>query len=449
METSKLSVLILAAGVGARMNSRRPKVMHELAGLPMIRYVLDTAEKLSPEQIVVVIGPDMPEVASVVAPHMTVIQEERLGTGHAVMAACNDISGAEGDVIILFGDTPRIQLNTLQTMLMKRRNGSTPAVVVLGMNPDDPGQYGRLITDHGGGLRAIIEYQDADPDEREIGLVNSGVIAVDRLLLKEFLSDLTNENSKGEYYLTGIIAAARARGHGASYVEGSPDELVGVNSRSELARVENQVQMELRERSMANGVTLTVPETVHFSADTILGSDVIIEPYVVFGPGVRVENNVTIRSFSHLEGSHILDGAIVGPFARLRAGSNIGEGARIGNFVEIKNATLGEGVKANHLTYLGDAHVGAHSNIGAGTITCNYDGFEKWPTEVGAGAFIGSNTSLVAPVKIGKDAVTGAGSVISSDVPEDALGVTRSEQKTIHHWAARKRNRKSNSDLKE
>jgi len=443
METRKPAVLILAAGIGTRMRSARPKVMHEIAGRSMIDHVLAAARALAPERIVVVIGPDMPELAAAVAPVETVVQGERLGTGHAVMAASEALAGADGDVLVLFGDTPRLRPETLAAMLAARRHDPAPAVVVLGMRPEDPGEYGRLVTDSAGELRAIVEYRDANPDQRAIGLVNSGVVAVESALLPDLLSDLTNDNTKGEYYLTDIVAAARRRGRGAGYVEAPADELVGINSRTELAAVEAQVQVELRARAMASGATLVAPETVFLSADTEFGRDVVVEPNVVFGPGVHVANEARIRAFSHIEGARIAAGAVIGPFARLRPGANIGERAHVGNFVEIKNATLGEGAKANHLTYLGDATIGAGANIGAGTITCNYDGFAKWRTEIGAGAFIGTNTALVAPVKVGDGAVTGAGSVIAADVPADALGLTRPSRKTVADWAARNRARKT------
>jgi len=442
METRKPAVLILAAGMGTRMCSARPKVMHEIAGRSMIDHVLAAARALAPERIVVVIGPDMPELAAAVAPVETVVQGERLGTGHAVMAAREALAGADGDVLVLFGDTPRLRPETLAAMLAARRHDPAPAVVVLGMRPEDPGEYGRLVTDSAGELHAIVEYRDANPDQRAIGLVNSGVVAVESALLPDLLRDLTNDNAKGEYYLTDIVAAARRRGRGAGYVEAPADELVGINSRAELAAVEAQVQVELRARAMAGGTTLIAPETVFLSADTELGRDVVVEPNVVFGLGVHVANEARIRAFSHIEDARIAAGAVIGPFARLRPGAKIGERAHVGNFVEIKNATLGEGAKANHLSYLGDATIGAGANIGAGTITCNYDGFAKWRTEIGTGAFIGTNTALVAPVKVGDGAVTGAGSVIATDVPADALGLTRPSRKTVADWAARNRARK-------
>ena len=448
METRKPAVLVLAAGIGTRMRSRRPKVMHEIAGRSMIEHVLAAARALSPERIVVVIGPDMPDLAAAVAPLPTVVQDERRGTGHAVMAAMDALAGADGDVLVVYGDTPRLRPETLEAMLAARRGDPPPAVVVLGMRPDDPGQYGRLITDPAGGLRAIVEYRDADPDERAIDLVNSGVVAVDGAVLPDLLNDLTNDNAKGEYYLTDIVAAARRRGRGAGYVEAPADELVGINSRAELAAVEAQLQAELRTRAMAGGATLIAPDTVFLAADTELGRDVVVEPHVVFGPGVSVADDVTIRAFSHIEGARIAAGAVIGPFARLRPGADIGERAHIGNFVEVKNASLGEGAKANHLSYLGDATIGAGANIGAGTITCNYDGFAKWRTEIGAGAFIGTNTALVAPVKVGDGAVIGAGSVIAEDVPVDALGLTRPARKTVAGWAARNRARKTAASRK-
>ena len=441
MEKRKPAVLVLAAGMGTRMRSTRPKVMHEIAGRPMIAYVIDSVQALSPERIVVVVGPDMPDLMAEVAPLPTVVQTERLGTGHAVMTAIDALAGLSGDILVVFGDTPRLRPETLQAMLAARQTDSAPAVVVLGMRPDDPAEYGRLITD-AEGLKAIVEYRDATPEQRAIGLCNSGVIAVDASVLADLLGDLSNDNAKREYYLTDIVGEARWRGHGAGYVEASAAELAGINSRADLAAIEADVQAELRRAALAAGATMIAPETVYLSADTMLGSDVVIEPHVVFGKGVHIADGVTIRAFSHIEGATIAAGATIGPFARLRPGADLGEGVHVGNFVEIKNTTLAAGAKANHLSYLGDASIGARANIGAGTITCNYDGFTKARTEIGDGAFIGTNTALVAPVSVGDGAVTGAGSVITKSVPADALGLSRPPQEAIEGWAARNRARK-------
>ncbi len=441
MEKRKPAVLVLAAGMGTRMRSTRPKVMHEIAGRPMIAYVIDSVQALSPERIVVVVGPDMPDLMAEVAPLPTVVQTERLGTGHAVMTAIDALAGLSGDILVVFGDTPRLRPETLQAMLAARQTDSAPAVVVLGMRPDDPAEYGRLITD-AEGLKAIVEYRDATPEQRAIGLCNSGVIAIDASVLADLLGDLSNDNAKREYYLTDIVGEARRRGHGAGYVEASAAELAGINSRADLAAIEADVQAELRRAALAAGATMIAPETVYLSADTMLGSDVVIEPHVVFGKGVHIADGVTIRAFSHIEGATIAAGATIGPFARLRPGADLGEGVHVGNFVEIKNTTLAAGAKANHLSYLGDASIGASANIGAGTITCNYDGFTKARTEIGDGAFIGTNTALVAPVSVGGGAVTGAGSVITKDVPADALGLSRPPQEAIEGWAARNRARK-------
>ena len=441
MEKRKPAVLVLAAGMGTRMCSTRPKVMHEIAGRPMIAYVIDSVQALSPERIVVVVGPDMPDLMAEVAPLPTVVQTERLGTGHAVMTAIDALAGLSGDILVVFGDTPRLRPETLQAMLAARQTDSAPAVVVLGMRPDDPAEYGRLITD-AEGLKAIVEYRDATPEQRAIGLCNSGVIAVDASVLADLLGDLSNDNAKREYYLTDIVGEARRLGHGAGYVEASAAELAGINSRADLAAIEADVQAELRRAALAAGATMIAPETVYLSADTMLGSDVVIEPHVVFGKGVHIADGVTIRAFSHIEGATIAAGATIGPFARLRPGADLGEGVHVGNFVEIKNTTLAAGAKANHLSYLGDASIGASANIGAGTITCNYDGFTKARTEIGDGAFIGTNTALVAPVSVGDGAVTGAGSVITKDVPADALGLSRPPQEAIEGWAARNRARK-------
>ena len=436
-----LAIVVLAAGKGTRMRSDLPKVMHQLAGRPMITHLLDTAAELSPERVVVVVGPDMDMVADTVAPHRTCVQAERNGTGGAVKAARDALDGFDGTVLVLYGDTPLVTADTMRRAAAACSEGA--AVSVLGFRPSHFHQYGRLITNEDGGLEAIIEAKDASPEALEVNLCNSGVMAFDGRHLMGLLDRLDTNNAKNEYYLTETVTLARADGHMAAVVEGEEDELLGVNSRADLAIAEAVVQDTLRARAMAGGATLVDPGTVWFHHDTQLGRDVVVQPNVVFGPGVRVADGVNIRAFSHLEGADVEDGAVVGPYARLRPGAKIGAGARVGNFVEIKNADLGEGAKANHLSYVGDAHVGAGANIGAGTITCNYDGFGKYETNIGAGAFIGSNSALVAPVTVGDGAIVAAGSTISGDVEADALSIERAEQVTKSGWAARFRKLKS------
>ncbi|SDH47824.1 bifunctional UDP-N-acetylglucosamine diphosphorylase/glucosamine-1-phosphate N-acetyltransferase GlmU [Roseospirillum parvum] len=435
---SPTAAIVLAAGLGTRMKSRRPKVMHAVGHRPLVGHVLAALAALPagqrPDPAVVVIGPDMDELARTVAPHPTVIQAERLGTGHAARQALPALPESPGDVFILFGDTPLIRPQTLSAMLEARRAG--PAVVVLGFRPQEPGAYGRLITGSHG-LERIVEARDASPEELAVPLCNSGVMCLDGARLAGWLEGLGNDNAKGEYYLTDIVALARAEGLPCAVVEGDEEELLGVNDRADLALAESAFQARARNLALAGGVTLTDPMSVHFSADTRLGQDVTVGPFTVFGPGVTVEAGVTIKGFCHLEGCTVEAGATVGPYARLRPGAEIGPGAHIGNFVEVKKASVEAGAKVNHLTYIGDARVGAGANVGAGTITCNYDGFAKHHTDIGAGAFIGSNSALVAPVKIGDGAMVGAGSTITEDVPADALGLARGRQQVRPGWASR------------
>jgi bifunctional UDP-N-acetylglucosamine pyrophosphorylase/glucosamine-1-phosphate N-acetyltransferase len=446
MTMSNTAAIILAAGMGTRMESALPKVMHPVAGRPMVLHVLETAAALSPEKTMVVAGPEMDELVTLMATHDltpdVAVQTERLGTGHAVMAARDVLGDFNGTVMVLYGDTPLIEAETL-VALRDARTEAGADVAVLGFRPLDPGAYGRLITDEAGELIEIVEARDATEDQLLVDLCNSGVMAINGAKLGGLLDGLTNDNAKGEYYLTDIIALARANGGRCVVVEGDEEEFLGVNSRAELADAEDLMQNRLRRAALAGGATLIDPATVYFFWDTTLGRDVTVGPNVVFGPGVTIADNVQIKAFSHLEGASVAAGAIIGPFARLRPGAAIGEDAHIGNFVEIKNATIAAGAKANHLSYIGDATVGAKANIGAGTITCNYDGYTKSLTEIGAGAFIGSNTALVAPVKVGDGAVTGAGSVITKDVEADALAVTRSEQKAAAGWATKQRDRKA------
>ncbi len=443
MTKEKTAAIVLAAGLGTRMESRLPKVLHPLAGRPMIGHLMETLAGMDLERILVVIGEDMEGVAEAVAPHPTVVQKERLGTGHAVRTACEALDGFGGGLLVLYADAPLISRQTLMRTLEARRARPGPAVVVLGFRPRDPGPYGRLILGADGSLEAIVEAGDATPGQGAIGLCNAGVMAIDGAPLPGLLERLGRDNAKAEYYLTDIVAIARGDGLACAMVEGDEAELTGVNSRADLARAEAVVQERLRSAAMAGGASLTDPETVYFSHDTRLGRDVTVGPYVVFGPGVAVGDNVEIRAFCHIEGARIAAGARIGPFARLRPGADIAAEAHIGNFVEIKNASVETGAKINHLAYVGDSRVGADANVGAGTITCNYDGFAKHHTDIGAGAFIGSNTALVAPVKVGDGAIVGAGSVITGDVAADSLAVTRAGQEELKGWAKRFRGRKS------
>jgi bifunctional UDP-N-acetylglucosamine pyrophosphorylase/glucosamine-1-phosphate N-acetyltransferase len=425
------------------MKSDQPKALHKVAGRSMVAHVVSAASMLAPEKIVVVIGPGMESVAAEVAPHAAVVQEKQCGTGDAVMAARGLLEGFKGDVLVAYGDTPLVTAKTLGAMVQARRDGSDPAVVVLGTRLAEPGAYGRLILGAGGGLDAIVEYLDASEEQRAVTLCNAGLMAFDGAKLFSLLDNIGNDNAKGEFYLTDAVGVARAAGYTCGVVEADAGEVVGVNSRAELAEVERLMQNRLRSAAMAEGATLTDPETVYFSHDTRLGRDVVVGQNVVFGPGVEVADRVEIKSFCHLEEVTVASGAVIGPFARLRPGAEIGPNAHIGNFVEIKNARILDGAKVNHLTYIGDATVGSKANIGAGTITCNYDGFFKSHTEIGAGAFIGSNSSLVAPVTIGDGAIVGAGSVVTRDVPAASLAVARGKQSIYEGWASSFRTRRA------
>lgn len=419
------------------MKSDLPKVLHPVANRPMVSHILSELDAISPDRVVVVVAPGMDAVLEAVAPADTAIQTEALGTGHAVLAAREAIEGFDGDVLILFGDTPLLTAETMQKMLSARRAADNPALVVLGFRPDDPAEYGRLVTESGGGLKAIVEFSDATDQQRQLALCNAGIMAIGGEYLFPLLDAVENDNANGEYYLTDIIQIAHERGLNCAVIEAAdPAEVVGVNSRAQLAEAEAQMQERLRNAAMANGVTMTDPGTVWFSADTKIGRDVSIAPNVFFGPGVKIADNVEIRSFCHIEEADVASGAIIGPFARLRPGTRIENDVSIGNFVEVKAALVEEGAKVNHLTYIGDARIGAYANIGAGTITCNYDGFFKYKTDIGPGAFIGSNSALVAPLKIGEGAIVGAGSVVTGNVGADALSVARARQKNVDGRAA-------------
>ncbi|WP_413206983.1 bifunctional UDP-N-acetylglucosamine diphosphorylase/glucosamine-1-phosphate N-acetyltransferase GlmU [Rhodospirillum sp. A1_3_36] len=436
---TKTAAVVLAAGMGTRMKSRLPKVLHPVAGRPMVAHVTGTLETLAGglERLVVVIGPDMDAVAQAVAPYPTAVQEDRLGTGHAVLQARDALDGSDADtVLVVYGDTPLITRETLARMVAARQGAGNPAVVVLGFRPADPTGYGRLVTS-ADGLEAIVEQKDATEVQRAITLCNSGVMAIDAQMLVPLLERVGNDNAKGEYYLTDIVGLARSDGRSCVVVEGAEQEMLGVNSRLELAQAERVCQDLLRRKAMENGATLVAPETVFFSADTVLGRDVQIEPFVTFGPGVTVADGVTIKSFCHLEGATLGSGVTLGPHARLRPGTDVQEGARVGTFVEVKNSRVEAGAQVNHLAFIGDARVGAKANIGAGTITCNFDGFEKHHTDIGAGAFVGSNTALVAPITVGDRAFVGAGSTLTRDVPADALALTRADLTQREGWATR------------
>lgn len=446
MTSAKLAIVVLAAGQGTRMKSSRPKVLHEIAGKTMLDHVLDGVATLLPERVVAVIGPDMEETAAAVqargAAYRTAIQERRGGTGHALASAKDALEGyhgadGSGDILVIFGDTPLLLPETLQAMALARQGDGAPDLLGLAFQPAEPGHYGRVVLDDGGQVLRIVEYADADEQERAIAICNAGILLGDGPILFSLVERLGTDNAKGEYYLTDVFALAHAEGHGSRMAEASPEEVMGVNSRAELAVAEAVIQIRLRAAAMAGGATLIDPTTVWFSSDTRLGRDVTIQPNVYFGPGVTLGDGVEIRAFSHIEGAEIEAGAMIGPFARLRPGTRVGAGARIGNFVEVKNAVFGAGAKANHLSYLGDAVIGPAANIGAGAITCNYDGVNKHRTEIGRGAFIGSNTALVAPVKVGDGAIVGAGSTITRDVENESVAVARSKQTALPGAARR------------
>lgn len=440
-------VVILAAGKGTRMRSSLPKVMHPVAGLPMVAHVVRAAVALRAGHIVTVVAPDMETVRSEVLRHAPEAafceQATQEGTGHAVLQTEPLLREAPGVTLIVFGDGPLLRPETMRALADRVMETDNTALAVLGMDLADPSEYGRLICDTSEGLERIVEYRDATQEERKVTLCNSGVMAVKNEHLFALLKAVGNENARGEYYLTDIVRLARERSlRCAVSIASDPDELKGVNSRAQLAEAEAALQRRLRERAMVAGVTLVAPETVFLSVDTDLGQDTVVQPFVTFGSGVRVGCGVEIRAFSHLEGADVADGAVIGPYARLRPGARIGKQARIGNFVEVKQAAFAEGAKANHLSYIGDADVGAGANIGAGTITCNYDGFHKHHTTIGPEALIGSNAALVAPVTIGRAAIVGAGSVVTGDVPDEALAIARADQKTIPAKARQIRERK-------
>ena len=432
--------IVLAAGEGTRMRSALPKVLHAIAGRSLLAHVLDAVREAGGTSVAVVVGPGAAAVEAetrrVLPDAETFIQAERRGTAHAVLAAKSAIARKPDDVLVIFADTPLIRSQTLMRMRAALADGA--AIVVLGFRPADPTGYGRLVTE-GGQLAAIREELDASPAERAITLCNGGLMAFAGASALTILEQIGNANRKSEYYLTDAIAIARSMGLKAVVIETEEDEVRGINTKSQLAETEAALQQRLRNAAMDAGVTLVAPETVFLSADTKFGRDVVVEPFVVFASGVTVDDNAVIRSFSHLDRAHVGKRAIVGPHARLRPGARLGEDVRVGNFVEIKESVLEAGAKANHLSYIGDTTVGAGANVGAGTITCNYDGSNKHRTEIGKKAFIGSNSSLVAPLKIGEGAYIGSGSVITSDVPADALALARGRQVVKEGWAPRLR----------
>ncbi|SLN58156.1 bifunctional UDP-N-acetylglucosamine diphosphorylase/glucosamine-1-phosphate N-acetyltransferase GlmU [Pseudooctadecabacter jejudonensis] len=434
-----VALIILAAGKGTRMQSDLPKVLHEVAGAPMLVHAMKAGAAVDPARTIVVAGHGAEAVAKAAqgwdADAEVVLQTEQLGTGHAVAQAREALAGFEGDALVLYGDTPFIRPETLEAMVAARASHD---VVVLGFEVADvTARYGRLIEDADGALTEIVEFKDATDAQRAIPLCNSGVIAADAALLMDLVAQVGNENASGEYYLTDIVALARAAGKSAGVVRCNEAETLGVNSKVELARADALFQAAKRAEMVADGVTLQMSDSVYFAHDTHIGPDTVVEPHVVFGPGVTVENGARIRAFSHLEGCHVSRGAVVGPYARLRPGAELAEDTKIGNFVEVKNAVIDEGAKVNHLSYIGDAHVGARTNIGAGTITCNYDGVFKHRTTIGQDVFIGSNTMLVAPVTLGDESMTATGTVVTRDVPEGDMAVARARQDNKPGFARR------------
>lgn len=443
VKTPEFAVVILAAGQGTRMRSDTHKVLHPIASRPLLLHLLDNVDGLGASRRIVVAGKGRDQVEKALKGRDVTVahQAEQKGTGHAVLQAKAALAGYSGPVLILYGDTPFVEGETLKRMIDRLDGEGGPGVVVLASCPEDPAAYGRIILGEGDRIAKMVEYRDANEDERAVRLCNSGMMAVRSSDLFRWLGEVGNDNAAGEYYLPDIVNIAASEGREAVVIEGDPYETAGVNSRAELAHLELEWQRRRREQVLQEGATLIDPESVWFAFDTRLGRDVTVEPHVVFGPGVEVGDGATIHAFSHIEGAVIGARAAIGPFARIRPGTSLAERTKVGNFVELKKATVAAGAKVNHLSYVGDAQVGEAANIGAGTITCNYDGFGKYRTVIGAGAFIGSNTALVAPVTIGDGAIVGAGSVITSDVEPDSLALERSEQKGISGWARRFRER--------
>jgi bifunctional UDP-N-acetylglucosamine pyrophosphorylase/glucosamine-1-phosphate N-acetyltransferase len=434
------AAIILAAGQGTRMKSRTPKVLHKVAGLSMLGHVIAGLKAAGVSRIVVVIAPGADAVRDYAHAQgcQSAVQDKQLGTGHAAAAAGEALKDFDGELVIAYGDMPLMTASTFETSFQARGEG----LAIVAFRAADPGAYGRVIVNGDGTLDRIVEFKDANDAERKTDLCNAGVLAADAKKFFAWAENLDNKNAQSEFYLTDVPALAKRDGAQCAVATVSEDDALGVNSRAELAEAERRMQDRLRAKALAAGVGMIAPETVFLSHDTVLEADVAIEPFVVFGPKVRVASGAQIKSHCHLEEAEVASGAVIGPFARLRPGAAIGEGAHIGNFVEVKNSRIGAGTKANHLAYLGDATVGAKANIGAGTITCNYNGYDKSRTEIGDGAFIGSDTALVAPVKVGAGAITGAGSVITKDVAADALAVARGSQVEKSGWAKAFRDKK-------
>jgi len=433
-----LAIVTLAAGKGTRMKSDLHKVLHPIAGRPMIEHLLASADELKPARSVVVAGHGREQLEAQLGSRATIaVQDPQLGTGHAVQQAEAALAGFEGDVLILYGDVPFVTAATMQRMLDRLHEKDRPLCVVLGFRPVDPGAYGRIVSEDMRTIAKMVEFKDSSKTERQIDLCNSGLMAVRAEDLFPLLAQVTNDNAAGEYYLPDIVMLGLKSGRVSAVIETAADEVAGINGRAELAEAEARWQTVRRRQAMADGASLVAPETVWFAWDTKLGRDVLIEPNVVFGPGVTVADKVKIRANCHIEGTVIGTGCEVGPFARLRPGTVLGEQAKIGNFVEVKKSVMGAGAKASHLSYIGDAEVGAGANIGAGTITCNYDGYFKYKTVIGERAFIGSNSALIAPVKIGADAIVAAGSAVTRDVAAGELRLVRGEQLVKPGWADR------------
>jgi len=441
MTKTPLACIILAAGQGKRMKSSLPKVLHPIAGQPMIKWLLQAVSGLDPQKIVVVTAPDAIAVAQAVHPHQTMVQQKPLGTADAVKAAMPMLKDFEGTVLVLYGDGPLYRDGTLRNLVDAMQADSSADLGFLAMRLSDPTGYGRMICDQKGYLQKIVEEKDATADERRIDLCWSGVMCGRKAAMEDYLAKVDNNNAAGEYYLTTLPALALAAGRNTIVAKSPIEETLGANSRAELAVLERKVQDRLRHQAMENGATLTDPASVFFSWDTKTGRDVVIGPHVVFGPGVVIGDSVTIKSFCHIEGTRIESGSVVGPFARLRPGTHLHHDVRIGNFVEVKNAVLHDGVKANHLSYIGDADIGAGTNFSCGAITANYDGYEKHKTIIGPQVMVGSNVTLIAPVTVNEGAYIAAGSTISKDVASHSLAVERNDQRQVDGWAMRKRDR--------
>ncbi len=434
---TQIAAIILAAGKGTRMKSDLHKVLHPIASRPMLLHLMDAVDALKPTKKVVIVGSGKEQLEAALGGSAELaVQEPQHGTGHAVQQAEAALAGFDGDVLILYGDVPMVPTRTMQMMIDRLNADDAPAVVVLGFEPEDTASYGRIVTQQDR-IEWMVEHKDATEEQRKTRLCNSGLMAVKSRDLFDLLARVENNNAAGEYYLVDIVNIATTDQRHCYVVKTDAYDVTGINSRAELAGMEAEWQKRRRVRAMDDGATLIAPETVWFAYDTVIGRDVVIEPNVFFGPGVTVADNVNIRANCHIEGASIASGAEVGPYARLRPGTVLEEKAKVGNFVEVKKARFGKGAKANHLSYIGDAEVGANANIGAGTITCNYDGYFKYQTVIGEGAFIGSNTALVAPVKIGRDAIVGAGSAVTRDVADGELRLVRAEQSVKPGWADR------------